>query len=308
MLKPTIRPFFDSSTGTWTYVVWAEGHEDKRCAIIDSVLGYDIYSSTTRTNTVDCVMECIRSKGLILEWILETHAHADHLTAAHYIKEKMGGKTGISKHILKVIETWSPIFQNGEDTPADGSQFDYLFADNESFSIGPLEVKIIHTPGHTPADTTYIIGDCLFVGDAMFLPDVGSGRCDFPGGSAEDSYASSRKIFTFPDEYKTFVGHDYPPDNRRPPQCMTTIADQKKNNSRFREGISREEFVAKRNQDDQNKAIPQLLLASIQVNLRVGDFGQIMNGIQYIKYPVNHPLFNPPETKELLSCPCEDVL
>ncbi len=175
MTKPEVRGFFDAATATWTYVVWA----DKKCAVIDSVLDYDPASGRTSTASADKVIYFIRNKGLQVEWILETHIHADHLTAAHYLKEKLGGKTGISEHILAVLKTWQPVFHNEADTPLDGSQFDHLFNDDERFSIGTLDARIIATPGHTPADTTYIIGDAAFVGDAMFLPDVGTGRCDF---------------------------------------------------------------------------------------------------------------------------------
>lgn len=285
--KPDVKGFFDPVTATWTYVVYADGGDDKRCAVIDSVLDYDIYSGRTQTVSADRVIDFIKAKGLTVEWILETHIHADHLTGSAYIKQKLGGKTAISKHILKVIETWQPVFHNEADTPSTGYQFDHTFADNETFTVGGFEARIIHTPGHTPADTTYIIGDAVFVGDAMFLPDVGTGRCDFPGGSAADSYDSSRKIFALPDDYRMYVGHDYPPQAGRLPQCMTTIAEQKAANIRVREGVSRDEYVAKRNKDDHGKAVPKLLLPSIQVNLRAGTFGQATDGVQYVKLPVD---------------------
>lgn len=287
MIKPDVRGFFDPVTATWSYVVWAEGHEDRRCAIIDSVLDFDIHSGRTKTDSADRVVEFIRKKGLDVEWILETHIHADHLTGSRYLKDSLGGKTAISKHILKVLETWQPVFHNEQDTPLEGYQFDHLFEDNEEFTIGPLTARIIHTPGHTPADTTYIIGDAVFVGDAMFLPDVGTGRCDFPGGSAEDSFESSRKILALPDEYRMYVGHDYPPEGKRGPQCMATIAEQKAGNIRVHEGITREAYVAKRNKDDEGKDVPKLLLPSIQVNLRGGEFGDATEGVRYIKIPVD---------------------
>jgi glyoxylase-like metal-dependent hydrolase (beta-lactamase superfamily II) len=199
----------------------------------------------------------------------------------------LGGKTAISKHILKVLETWEPIFHNEADTPLAGYQFDHLFEDEEVFHIGPLEARIIHTPGHTPADTTYIIGDAVFVGDAMFLPDVGTGRCDFPGGSAADSYESSRKLLGLPDAYRMYVGHDYPPAGKRLPQCMASIAEQKASNIRVKEGVTKDQYVEKRNRDDQGKEVPKLLLPSIQVNLRGGEFGTATEGVQYVKLPVN---------------------
>ncbi len=285
--NPTVRGFFDSVTATWTYVVYLEGGEDKRCAIIDSVLDYDIHSGRTHTYSADRVIDFVQSKELVVEWILETHIHADHLTASAYLKQKLGGKTAISKHILKVLETWEPIFHNEHDTPLTGYQFDYLFEDGETFTVGALDAKIIHTPGHTPADTTYIIGDAIFVGDSMFLPDVGTGRCDFPGGSAEDSYNSSQKLLALPDEYRMYVGHDYPPQGVRPPQCMVRVEEQKKHNIRVNDGVTKEQYISKRNKDDEGKDVPKLLLPSIQVNLRAGCFGQDTKGVRYIKLPVD---------------------
>ncbi len=186
-----------------------------------------------------------------------------------------------------MLETWEPIFHNEVDTPLTGYQFDHTFADDESFTVGPFEAHIIHTPGHTPADTTYIIGDTVFVGDAMFLPDVGTGRCDFPGGSADHSYDSSRKLLSLPEDYRMYVGHDYPPNGTRAPQCMATIGEQKRANIRVHEGIDKQDYVSKRNKDDQGKEVPKLLLPSIQVNLRGGTFGQATDGVQYVKLPVN---------------------
>ncbi|MCM2344179.1 MAG: MBL fold metallo-hydrolase [Alphaproteobacteria bacterium] len=287
MKNPDVRGFFDPITATWSYVVYTDGDTDKRCAIIDSVLDYDIFSGRTRTESADRVIDFIKTKGLEVQWVLETHIHADHLTASAYIKEKLGGKTAISKHILKVLKTWEPIFHNEADTPANGYQFDHTFADDEIFAVGPFEARIIHTPGHTPADTSYIIGDAVFVGDAMFLPDVGTGRCDFPGGSAEHSFDSSRKLLALPDDYRMYVGHDYPPAGSRLPQCMATIKEQRQSNVRVHEGVAKNEYVLKRNQDDHGKEVPKLLLPSIQVNLRAGEFGNATAGVQYVKIPVN---------------------
>lgn len=286
MLNPDVRGFFDPVTATWSYVVWAEGHADKRCAVIDTVLDYDIHSGRTHTSSVDKVIDFVQRKGLTVQWRLETHIHADHLTGSNKVKEKLGGKSAISKHILKVLETWEPIFNSPEDTPVDGYQFDHVFADDEEFNIGPLTARIIHVPGHTPADTAYIIGDAVFVGDAMFLPDVGTGRCDFPGGSAADSYESSCKLLSLPDETRMYVGHDYPPSGRGP-QCMATVAEQKAANIRVREGITKDQYVSKRNKDDEGKPVPKLLLPSIQVNLRGGTFGNAVKGVQYVKLPVD---------------------
>ncbi|MBI1363739.1 MAG: MBL fold metallo-hydrolase [Proteobacteria bacterium] len=288
MQKPDVRGFFDPDTATWTYVVYDGTGADKRCAIIDSVLDYDMASGRTKTRSADRVIDFVAAKELEVQWLLETHIHADHLTGADYIRSKLGGTIAISKHILRVLETWAPIFHNEADTPPDGQQFDYLFADDETFKVGPFDARIIHTPGHTPADTTYIIGDAVFVGDAMFLPDVGTGRCDFPGGSAGDSYESSRKLLGLKDNMRMYVGHDYPPEGAgRVPQCMATIAEQKAANIRVKDGISKEVYVAKRNADDKGKAVPRLLLPSIQVNLRAGGFGKATKGVRYIKIPVD---------------------
>ncbi|MCE9507285.1 MAG: MBL fold metallo-hydrolase [Alphaproteobacteria bacterium] len=287
MLKPDVRGFFDPVTATWSYVVWSEGAADKKCAVIDSVLDYDMASGRTATGSADKLVAFVKQKGLQAEWILETHIHADHLTASRYLKEKLGGKTAISRHILEVLKTWQSVFHNEKDTPLDGQQFDYLFKDDETFSVGALEARIIHTPGHTPADTTYIIGDAVFVGDAMFLPDVGTGRCDFPGGSAADSYASTRKLLALPDDYRMYVGHDYPQKSNRGPLCLATIAEQKSANILANQGVGRDIFIKNRIEADKDKDVPLLLLPSLQVNLRAGSFGSSVEGVQYIKIPVD---------------------
>ena len=286
MPKPSVEGFFDTVTATWSYVVWADGHADRRCAVIDSVLDFDLNSGRTATHSADRIIAFVRERNLQVEWILETHIHADHLTAAPYIKQALGGRSAISRHILAVLGTWRPIFQNETDTPLDGRQFDHLFEDDESFAIGPLQAKIIHTPGHTPADTSYIVGDAVFVGDAMFLPDVGTGRCDFPGGSAADSYDSARRLLALPEETRMYVAHDYPTGGREP-RCMATVAEQKRDNIRVRDGTSKEAYVAKRNADDVGKAVPTLLLPSIQVNVRNGSFGTATNGVRFVKIPID---------------------
>jgi glyoxylase-like metal-dependent hydrolase (beta-lactamase superfamily II) len=278
-MKPEVRGFFDPATATWTYVVWAENQ--KKCAIIDSVLDYDAASGRTSTASADKVIYFIRNKGLEVEWILETHIHADHLTASRYLKEKLGGKTAMSRHILDILKTWQPVFHNENDTPQDGSQFDHLFKDDENFSIGPLEARIISVPGHTPADAAYIIGDAAFVGDAMFLPDVGTGRCDFPGGSALDSYNSTRKLLALPDETRMYVGHDYPAGKNRGAQCMATVAEQKASNILAAAAAEKDAFVKNRTDSDKGKRVPELLLPSLQVNLRAGVVGD------FIKIPLN---------------------
>ena len=287
MSAPNVRGFFDPATATWTYVVWSDTDTQRRCAIIDSVLDFDLHACRTSTVSADTVIDFVRQYNLVVEWILETHIHADHITAASYLKEKMGGKIAISKHMLDIIATWTPIFQTQEDTPADGSAFDHLFENDEEFTIADMPAKIIYTPGHTPADTTYIVGNAAFVGDAIFLPDVGSGRCDFPGGSADDSYDSSRRLLALPDDTRIYVGHDYPPEGVRCPLCMATVGEQKAGNVRLNLQTSKADFVAKRRADDTGKAVPPLILPSLQANMRTGRFGKAVNGMQYVKLPLN---------------------
>lgn len=285
MIRPEIRGFYEPVTGSWTYVVWAEGHDDKRCAIIDSVRGYDIHSGRTDTKAADEVIAWVKKKGLTVEWVLETHIHADHLTAAKYIQEKLGGKTAVSEHFLRIRQNWDPVFKFGPDTPADGSQFDKIIKNDEEFTVGPLTFKMIHVPGHTPADTAFVVGDAIICGDAMLLPDQGTGRCDFPGGSAADSWDSIQKILSYPDSTRIYVCHDYPPATRTP-QCMATVAEQKAGNVRIA-GSTRDQYIAKRNKDDAGKPVPKLMLPSIQVNLRGGTFGDAIDGVQYVRLPVN---------------------
>ena len=287
MSKLEVKSFFDHATATWSYIVWNSEGENKNCAIIDSVLDYNISSGCVSTNSADLLISFIKEQNLTLEWILETHIHADHLTAANYLKEKLGGKTGVSKRIVAVLKTWQEIFHNEKDAPLTGEQFDYLFEDDEEFNIGDLKVKIIATPGHTPSDISYVIEDNIFVGDAIFLPDVGTGRCDFLNGSSADSYDSVQKLLSFPDGYKIYVGHDYPPTSARNAECLTTVAKQKEHNIRVHQGISKDQYVSKRNKDDIGKEVPELLLPSLQVNLCAGKFSRDENGEEYIKIPVN---------------------
>ncbi|MBP7710536.1 MAG: MBL fold metallo-hydrolase [Rickettsiales bacterium] len=286
MKNPDVKSFFDSVTSTWSYVVWCESSENRNCAVIDSVLDFDINSGKVSTTSADLIVNFIREKNLNLEWILETHIHADHLTAANYLKEKLGGKTGVTNRIVAVLKTWEKILNNAADTPLTGEQFDHLFADNEEFKIGELSAQIIATPGHTPADTSFLIGETIFAGDAIFLPDIGSGRCDFPDGSAEDSFDSVQKLLAFPDFYKLYIGHDYPPAGVREAECVTTVGEEKAKNIRLKSEISKQEFVEKRRKDDTDKPVPKLLFPSLQVNLRAGRFGAAQNGTNYIKIPV----------------------
>ena len=280
-----IQHFFDKDTATFTYIV-SDVATDK-CAIIDPVLDYDMFSGKTSTISADKVIDYVKSNNLTVKWILETHAHADHLTGANYLKEKLGGKIGIGEHIKEVLKFWVPLFNTANDTPLDASQFDHLFRDEEIFNIGSLQVKVLYTPGHTPACVSYLIEDVVFVGDTIFMPYVGTARTDFPGGSAETLYRSIQKILSLPESTRIFTCHDYPPQNQQE-GYLSTIAEQKANNIMVHSGVGEQEYVAARNAKDKGKAVPRLLLPSIQVNLRAGNLGKPEeNGIQYIKIPLN---------------------
>ncbi len=280
-----VKAFFDNNTATVTYVV--SDLETKTCVIIDSVLDYDPIAGRTSTKSADAVIDFIKAEKLNLEWILETHIHADHLTAAKYIQKKLGGKTAIGKNISKVLEFWTKVFNTQNDTPLDGSQFDHLFLDGEKFKIGNLEVKVIFTPGHTPACVSYLVEDSVFVGDAIFMPYVGTARTDFPGGSAEELYDSIQKIYNLPDATKIFTGHDYPLDGNQP-AWVCTVLEEKEKNILLTKATEKNAYVAERNKRDFNKPVPRLLLPAVQFNLRGGRFGAAEdNGVQYVKIPIN---------------------
>lgn len=280
-----IKTFFDSDTATFTHVV--SDLSTKKCAIIDSVLDYDQYSGRTKPESVEHVISYINEEKLSVEWILDTHIHADHITASHYLKEKLGGKIGIGDKIKDVLDLWVPMFNTFNDTNLDASQFDHLFKNGEVFKLGNIDVKVIHTPGHTPACSSYLIEDAIFVGDTIFMPDIGTARADFPGGSAATLYDSIKKILSLPDETRIFMCHDYPPEGRDV-AWLATVKEQKEKNILMRDGISKEEYVMVRNKRDEGKAVPRLLLPSIQVNLRAGSFGLPEdNNIRYIKIPVD---------------------
>jgi glyoxylase-like metal-dependent hydrolase (beta-lactamase superfamily II) len=279
------KTFFDLETATFTHVVTDES--SKKCAIIDSILNYDQYSGRTKTTSAEEVINYINNNNLSVEWIIDTHIHADHITGSHYLKEKLGGRIGIGARIKDVLKLWIPIFNTAKDTPLDGSQFDYLFNDGEIFKLGNTDVKVLYTAGHTPACCSYLIENSIFVGDTIFMPDIGTARTDFPGGSAEQLYDSIKKILSLPDETKLFMCHDYPPKGREI-SYITTVKEQKENNILLHDGISKEEFVTIRNKRDEGKPPPKLLLPSIQANLRAGTFGfPEENNIRYIKIPVD---------------------
>lgn len=281
----TIKNFFDPDTFTFTYIV--TDNETKISAIIDSVMGFNQYSGRTNTKLVDEVISYVKDNNLNLEWILETHIHADHLTGSHYIKEKIGGKIAVGSRILEVLKLWVPIFNTNNDTKLDASQFDRLLDDGDEIILGESKFKIIQTPGHTPACISYLIDDNIFVGDTIFMTDIGTARADFPGGSAEDLYDSIQKILSLPEDTKIYLCHDYPPESRKE-QFLSNVLDQKQNNIMINENISKEEYLEKRKARDKSLSVPKLLLPSIQYNLRAGSFGDFeSNNKQYIKIPID---------------------
>ena len=282
--QATVKAFFDPQTWTYSYVVYES--KGSPCIVIDSVLNYDPKSGRTKTKSADEVIAFIKEHRLQLEWILETHAHADHLTAAPYIQEKLSGKIAIGDHITTVQGVFKGVF-NLDDIAVDGSQFDVLIKEGESIAFGNLSFKALYVPGHTPACMAYEIGDSIFVGDTLFMPDVGTARCDFPGGSASNLYRSIQSILKYPPSTKLYMCHDYPP-NGRPPEYQSTVADQKKSNIHAHDGVTEEQFVAMRTKRDAGLEMPVLILPSIQVNIRAGHMPKAEgNGTAYLKIPLN---------------------
>jgi len=283
--SPLVEPFFDPVTATVTYVVHTG--RGSGCAIVDPVLDYDAKSGRTSTESSDRVIAFVREYGLTVQWLLETHAHADHLSSAPYLKSQVGGRIAIGEQICTVQGVFSKVFNLGTAGPADGSEFDHLFKDGETFQVGPLTARAMHVPGHTPADLAYQIGDAVFVGDTMFMPDVGSARCDFPGGDAHTLYRSVRKLLDLPGETRLFMCHDYPPASREP-RFETTVAAQRRDNIHLHDGVSEADFVAMRTARDRTLSMPNLILPSIQVNIRAGRMPEPEdNGVRYLKIPVN---------------------
>ena len=279
------QAFYDATTGTVTYVVFEK--DGAACAVIDSVLDYDGKSGHTSTAGADKIIAFIEVHHLKVEWLLETHAHADHLSAAPYLRARVGGKIAIGESIRTVQGVFKPIYNLGASFKLDGSQFDHLFADNEIFHIGLLEVTALHVPGHTPADMAYQVEDMVFVGDTLFMPDIGSARCDFPGGSAPTLYRSVRKLLALPNDTKIYVCHDYPPPERTA-QWAATVAEHRLHNVHVHDGISEDEFVAMRTARDATLDMPTLILPAIQVNIRAGELPEPEeNGVRYLKIPVN---------------------
>ena len=281
----TTQAFFDPATWTVTYVV--SDNSTRHAAIIDPVLDYDFKSGRTSTRSADQVLAYVAAQRLHVEWILETHAHADHLSGAAYLKARTGGRIAIGENIRAVQSTFKPVFNLESAFPVDGSQFDHLFSDGETFKIGNLEATALLVPGHTPADMAYRVGDSVFVGDTLFMHDVGTARADFPGGNAHSLYQSIRKLLALPPETRIFVCHDYPPESRAP-AWETSVGEQRLHNIHVHDGISEEAFVAMRAARDATLEMPTLILPAIQVNLRAGEMPPPdANGIRYLRIPIN---------------------
>jgi glyoxylase-like metal-dependent hydrolase (beta-lactamase superfamily II) len=284
-MNPIVKSFFDNATATFTYVVYEK--EGSSCSVIDSVLHFDQKSGRTNTSSVEPVIAFIESMKLRVEWILETHAHADHLSAAQLIRTQLGGKVAMSQHIQQVQTTFKDIFNLEGSFVPDGSQFDYLIQDGEQLVCGNLILQCFGVPGHTHACMAYQCGDSIFVGDTLFPADVGTARCDFPGGDAHSLYRSIKRILSFPDETKLYMCHDYPPSSREV-QCFTTVALQRKGNIHIHDGVSEEEFVNMRKTRDATLDMPTLILPSIQINIRAGHFPpKESNQVSYLKLPLN---------------------
>lgn len=284
---PIVKDFFHEDTNTFSYVV--RDPATKACAIIDSVLDYDPASASTSTIHADKIIAYIKEQGLTVEWILETHVHADHLTAAQYLKAELGGKIAMSQKIGIVQETFGAIYHLDIKQWNAQQLFDYLFKDHESFQIGTLKAYNIPTPGHTPACLSYVIGDAVFVGDTLFMPDYGTARCDFPRGSAEQLYDSVQSLFQLPENTRVFLCHDYLPETRESYVCESDIQTQKTQNIHIHQGISKAEFAQMRNQRDSGLNMPKLILPAIQINMKAGQFPEPeANGVSYLKLPLNY--------------------
>ena len=282
-----IQHFFDENTNTFSYVV--SDPVTRQCAIIDSVLDYDPASATTSTIHADEIIAYIQKNELTVEWILETHVHADHLTASQYLKEQLGGKIAMSHKISIVQETFSAIYNLDIKYFNAHQSFDYLFDDHETFKIGELQAYNIPTPGHTPACLSYVVGDAVFVGDTLFMPDYGTARCDFPKGSAGELYDSVQTLYELPEETRVFLCHDYLPDSREQYQHETKLKTQKEQNIHIHTGVTKAEFIEMRTQRDATLTMPKLILPSIQINMDAGKFPQPeANGIRYLKLPLNY--------------------
>ena len=284
--KPEVFSYFDETTNAACYIL--KDPSSNSCAVIDSILDFDLAAGRVTTKHADMLIRDIQAKGLDLEWIIETHVHADHLSAAPYLAQQLGGKIAIGSNIGTVQEVFGKIFNAGTEFQMDGSQFDRLFSDNDKFKIGSLDVKVIHTPGHTPACVTYIVGDSAFIGDTLFMPDFGTARADFPGGSAADLYNSIQKILSLPNETRLFLCHDYKAPGRDNFAWETTVKEQKETNVHVGGGKSEKEFVDFRTKRDSQLSMPKLIIPSIQTNMRAGNLPAAEDdGTQFLKIPIN---------------------
>jgi glyoxylase-like metal-dependent hydrolase (beta-lactamase superfamily II) len=285
-MQPHVEAFFDPATFTYSYVV--SDPSTQRCAIIDSVLDYDPASGRTSYTSADRLIDYVKTHKLQVDWLLETHVHADHLSAAPYLQRELGGQLAIGEHITTVQNTFGKLFNAGSEFATDGRQFDHLFKDGDTFAIGSLQARAIHTPGHTPACMTYVIGDAGFVGDTLFMPDYGTARCDFPGGDARTLFQSIRKLFALPGDTRLFMCHDYKAPGRDDFHYQTTVAEQRALNVHVHEGISEADFVAMRSARDATLGMPMLILPSVQVNMRAGQLPPAEdNGTRYLKIPLD---------------------
>jgi glyoxylase-like metal-dependent hydrolase (beta-lactamase superfamily II) len=281
-----VRHFFDDATNTYSYVVWDP--TNNVAAIIDSLLDFDQASGRTKTVSADKIISFVKEKGLSVDWIIDTHVHADHLTAAPYVKSQLGGRTAIGEHISTVQKVFAKIFNEDQRFHTDGSQFDHLFKDGERYKVGTIEAQAIHTPGHTPACMSHLIGDAVFVGDTIFAPDYGTARCDFPGGDAGTLYDSIQRLFALPGETRVFLCHDYKAKGRDTYMFETTIAEEKAHNIHVGGGTSKEDFVKMRTARDATLDMPKLILPSVQINMRAGNLPEPEdNGQRYMKLPIN---------------------
>lgn len=286
MKRPVVTHFFDEPTNTFSYVV--QDPDSRACAILDSVLDFDYAAGRTDVRSADQIIAFIREHQLEVEWVLETHVHADHLSAAPYLHAHLGGKTAIGANIVEVQEIFAKTFNVGGDFPRDGSQFDVLFEEGDTFTIGTLEGQVLHTPGHTPACITYVLGDAAFVGDTLFMPDYGTARCDFPGGDARTLYHSIQKVLALPERTRLFLCHDYKAPGRDTFEYETSVAEQLSANVHVHEGVSEEAFVDMRTERDATLGMPTLIIPAVQVNMRGGELPPAEdNGTRYLKVPIN---------------------
>ncbi len=285
-MRPLVEPFFDPATFTYSYVV--SDPATRRCAIVDSVLDYDPAAGRTSCKSADRLIAHVREKELQVDWLLETHVHADHLSAAPYLRRELGGQLAIGENITVVQNTFGTLFNAGSTFATDGRQFDHLFKDGDTFQIGSIEARAMHTPGHTPACMTYLIDDAGFVGDTLFMPDYGTARCDFPGGDARVLFQSIRKLFTLPDKTRLFMCHDYKAPGRDDFRFQTTVAEERAHNVHVHEGVAESDFVAMRSARDATLSMPTLILPSVQVNMRAGQLPPAEeNGTRYLKIPLD---------------------